>query len=92
MIALTAWMWHEVLPTVAMSWWLLLAVLRQLLSRLPLLPNKDLVFAGLAVFLIGRDVELAALMAMMASLLLAAHIFVGAVLGVDELVSLRSRT
>jgi hypothetical protein len=48
-----------------------------LLSRLPLLPNKDIVFAGLAVFLIGHDVQIGALMTMMASLILGTHILVG---------------
>jgi hypothetical protein len=60
-----------------MQWWLLLSALRLLLSRLPLLPNKDIVFAGLAVFLIGHDVQIGALMTMMASLILATHLMVG---------------
>jgi hypothetical protein len=75
---LPAMLWHIVLPQVALGWWLLLAALRLLLSRLPLLPNKDLVFAGLAVLLVGRDVALAPLMTMMASLLLGTHLLVGA--------------
>jgi len=75
---LPALLWHLVLPRVALGWWLLLAALRLLLSRLPLLPNKDLVFAGMAVLLVGRDVALAPLMTMMASLLLGTHLVVGA--------------
>jgi hypothetical protein len=74
---LAALCWHLVLPQVALSWWLLLATLRMLLSRLPLLPNKDIVFAGLAVFLVGHDAEIAALMTMMASLILTTHLGVG---------------
>ena len=69
--------WHLVLPDVALQWWLLLSALRLLLSRLPLLPNKDIVFAGLAVFLIGHDVQIGALMTMMASLILGTHLLVG---------------
>ncbi len=75
--SLAALCWHLVLPQVALSWWLLLATLRMLLSRLPLLPNKDIVFAGLAVFLVGHDAEIAALMTMMASLILTTHLGVG---------------
>jgi hypothetical protein len=75
--SLAALCWHLVLPQVALSWWLLLATLRMLLSRLPLLPNKDIVFAGLAVFLIGHDAEIGALMTMMASLILTTHLGVG---------------
>jgi hypothetical protein len=70
-------MWHIVLPSVAFRWWLLLAALRLLVSRLPLLPNKDFVFAGIAVVLVGHNSEIASLLTMMASLLLATHIVVG---------------
>jgi hypothetical protein len=62
----------------------LLAAVRQLLSRLPLLPNKDLVFAGVAMFLIGRSVAIHDLMTMMASLILATHLVVGAGLVLAE--------
>ena len=84
-IMLAALMWHMLLPAVTLSWWMLLGTLRQLLSRLPFLPNKDVVFAGIAAFLIGRDNEIVSAMALMASLTLAAHVLVGLVLGVTEL-------
>lgn len=82
---LAAIMWHLLLPDIAVSWWILLGTLRQLVSRLPFLPNKDVVFAGMAAFLIGRDSDIVAAMALMASLILAAHLMVGMVLGVIEL-------
>jgi hypothetical protein len=85
-ILLAAVMWHILLPAVALSWWLLLGTLRQLVSRLPFLPNKDVVFAGLAVFFVGNDANIASAMALMAGLILAATLLVGAVLGVSELV------
>ncbi len=81
---LAALCWHLALPGVELQWWLLLATLRILLSRLPLLPNKDIVFAGLAVFLIGRDAEIGALMTMMASLILVTHLFMGLLLAASE--------
>lgn len=84
-IALAALMWHLLLPAVALSWWGLLGTLRQLLSRLPFLPNKDVIFAGIAAFLIGRDSEITSAMALMASLTLATHLLVGIVLGASEL-------
>lgn len=89
--ALAALCWHLVLPQVALSWWLLLATLRMLVSRLPLLPNKDIVFAGLAVFLVGHDAEIAELMTMMASLILATHIGLGLSLVVAEATTLGRR-
>lgn len=81
---LAALCWHLVLPGVALNWWLLLAALRMLVSRLPLLPNKDIVFAGLAVFLIGHDAEIGMLMTMMASLILAVHLGLGLLLVAAE--------
>jgi hypothetical protein len=84
-VLLSAVMWHLLLPTVGLSWWLLLATLRQLVSRLPFLPNKDVVFAGLAVFFVGNDANIASAMALMAALILAANLLVGAVLGASEL-------
>lgn len=84
--AFSALAWHLVLPEVALSWWLLLSASRQLLSRLPLMPNKDIVFAGLAVFMIGHDAEIGELMTMMASLTLATHIGLGLLLSAGEAV------
>jgi hypothetical protein len=81
---LPAVLWHLALPQVAIGWWILLAAVRLLLSRLPLLPNKDLVFAGVAVLLIGRAVAIDDLMTMMASLILATHLIVGAGLVLAE--------
>jgi hypothetical protein len=73
---LSAALWHLVLPDVALGWWLVLATIRLLISRLPFIPNKDVVFAGIAVLALG-DVEMSALMALMAGLILAAHVLVG---------------
>lgn len=81
---LAACLWHLVLPSVALSWWLLLATLRLLVSRLPFVPNKDLVFAGLAIFLIGRDAQISDLMAMMATIILATHLALGASLAARD--------
>lgn len=83
---LAAVMWHLLLPSVALSWWLILSTARQLLSRLPFLPNKDIAFAGLAVFLVGSDQQIVAAMTLMATLILAAHLVAGTLLGLSALV------
>ena len=83
---LTALLWHLALPGVALSWWLLLATLRLLLSRLPFLPNKDIVFAGIAVLLVGHDQPIANMMVMMASAILATHVLLGIALMSADLV------
>ena len=80
-LLLSAVMWNAVLPAVVLTLWLVLATLRQLISRLPLMPNKDVVFAGITVLLLGNSAQVAALMAMMAVLLLVTHLAVGTVFG-----------
>ncbi|MBA3053694.1 MAG: hypothetical protein FP826_01870 [Sphingomonadales bacterium] len=88
-IALSALLWHLVLPQVTVGLWMVLATLRMLVSRLPFLPNKDIVFAGIAVFLLGRDLEIAALMTMMAAITLGSHIVAGIASGLAGLVESR---
>lgn len=76
-LALTATLWDMIMPAAPMSWWLLLVTLRMLVTRLPLIPNKDLVFAGCAALLIGRSADLTALVTLIAGLTLATHLVVG---------------
>jgi hypothetical protein len=82
---LAAAMWHLILPSIALGWWLFLASLRLLLSRLPLVPNKDVLFAGLAILAVGHDSQVAAMLAMVGLLLVTTHIAVGLALTVPEL-------
>jgi hypothetical protein len=77
---LTAAMWHLVLPDVAWRWWLLLVALYLVVGRLPLITNKDFVFAGIAVVALGRQVRMAELLTMMAGLMLIAHLCVALLL------------
>lgn len=76
-IVLTALMWHLALPEIALSWWVAFSALKLVLSRLPFISNKDLVFAGAIALLFGHHGNVATLMAMMASLSVAAHIVTG---------------
>ncbi len=92
LIALSALMWHWVLPTVAVSLWLVLATLRMLVSRLPLVPNKDVVFAGLVVYLLGKETQVADMLTMMAGLVLLAHLAVGATFALTGLIGEARRT
>ena len=90
--AVAALMWHLLLPSVALTWWLVLGALRLLVSRLPLLPNKDVVFAGLASFLVGNEVGIGSAMALMAALILTMHLVMGATLGAGEFASRKTAT
>lgn len=78
--------WHFALPEVAMGTWLFLAAGRMLVTRLPLLPNKELVFASFAVFLIGSGDSLSELMALIAALTLVAHIVLIAGFSIHSLI------
>lgn len=82
---LSAVLWHMVLPDVQFVWWLFLATLRLLISRLPFIPNKDVVFAGLAVLTLGHETSIAMLMTMMASAILMVHLLVGTGLVLGDL-------
>ncbi|WP_305098333.1 hypothetical protein [Croceibacterium aestuarii] len=82
---LSGLLWHLVLPEVALAWWLLLAALRLLISRLPFVPNKDIVFAGVAILVVGKDAEMAALVTMMAGLILLTHILIGVTFALVDL-------
>lgn len=85
-IALAGLMWHVALPGIAVALWLVLAALRMLVSRLPLIPNKDIAFAGLAAFLVGQDQAITALLSIMAALILITHIIVGALMAAANLI------
>jgi hypothetical protein len=69
-----AFAWHWALPGVAMGTWFILAAARLLASRLPLVPNKELVFASFAILLIGPGNALSELLAVFAALTLLAHV------------------
>ena len=83
---LAAWMWHVALPTVEAGTWLLLATVRLLLSRLPFVPNKDIVFAGIVMFIVGHNPQVVELMTLMAALIFATHLVLGVTLATVELV------
>ena len=71
LIALT---WHFALPAIGVGMWLVLAAAKQLVSRLPLVPNKDLLFANLAVLLIGRHAPVSHIIAIVTAATLLVHL------------------
>lgn len=81
-VSLTALLWHLAMPQVAVFWWLVLSALKLVVSRLPLVSNKDLVFAGVTVALLGHQAGVPLMLSMIATLTLATHVAVGAVLGI----------
>ena len=72
--AFLALAWHFALPNVSIALWLFLSAGRALFSRLPLLPNKDLLFANFAILFIGQDQSLSELIAFTAAAVLLIHV------------------
>jgi len=87
---LSGLLWHLILPGISFAYWLLLATMRQLLSRLPFMPNKDVIFVSMAVFFVGRDNEVVQAMAVLASLTVAAHLVIGLTFGLTGLIREKS--
>lgn len=86
--ALLALAWSIALPDVTLGWWLMLATAKMLLSRLPLISNRDVIFAAFAILAVGRDTEIQVLMTLIAMLILATHLFIGAALAIGDLVTI----
>lgn len=83
---LVALAWAFAMPGVGLGTWILLAAARMLVSRLPFVPNKDLLFAGFAILLIGQGEALTELLSFMAALTLLIHAVLIAGFGILGLV------
>jgi len=83
---LIALAWHFAMPDVSIGMWLILAAARMLVSRLPFVPNKDLLFANFAIILIGQGQALSELLAFTAALTLLVHVVLFAGFGLLGLI------
>ncbi|USU03999.1 hypothetical protein NF699_13120 [Sphingomonadaceae bacterium OTU29LAMAA1] len=81
--------WASAMPEVAIGTWLFLSAGRLLFSRLPLLPNKDLLFANFAILMIGEDQALSELIAFTAAAVLLVHAVLIVGFGVHHLATRR---
>jgi hypothetical protein len=84
-ILMVGLLWAMVIPTVSLGWWLLLAAARQFITRLPFLPNKDLVFAGLAASMLHDVPNIAETVALVAGMIFAGQVLIGAALAIADL-------
>ncbi len=75
-VALTVLIWRLALPDVAPGVWLVLLAVRYLVSRIPFLSNKDLVFGNLMLLLLGAQSSVAILLAALALMTLFLHLLV----------------
>lgn len=74
---LTAMMMHLLVPTVSVTMLVVVATLQMMVGRLPLLPARDALLAGLCMVLLGASSGVTAAMTLIATLLVAAHLIVG---------------
>ncbi|WP_375398504.1 hypothetical protein [uncultured Sphingomonas sp.] len=79
-------LWYLVLPEVAIGWWVLLSAARMFVGRLPFLPNKDLVFAGLATSLVSADRHIVEAIALVAGVLFAGQVVIGFTFALADLI------
>jgi hypothetical protein len=77
--------WHFLLPEVALTSWFVLATSRQLLARLPYVPNRDVTLAIVANFVLGAHAPTAAAITLVATLFVGAHALANAVSGTASL-------
>ncbi len=86
-----AFAWHFAMPSESIGMWLLLTTGRLFVSRLPLLPNKDLVFANFAIMMIGQGDQISNLIAFTAALTLLVHVVLIGGFGVEALFEKKER-
>jgi hypothetical protein len=73
---LTAVLWSMMLPAVALSTWLMLSTGRLLVTRLPLIPNQEIAFAGALALLGGPADQTHEMITVIALFITAIHIVV----------------
>ncbi len=84
-VALLAECWHLLLPTASLQSWLLLAAARMVVSRLPLIPNKEIALAGVALAMFPEDHAVVGVIAVTGVMLTAAHALAWTVLALRDL-------
>lgn len=77
--------WKMALPDVPTGLWVVLLAVRCLVSRIPLISNKDLVFGNLILLLLGAHSAVAVLLAALALITLGMHLAVIVALGAADL-------
>jgi len=85
-VGLNVLIWRTALPEVPIGLWIVLLAIRCLISRIPLISNKDLVFGNLMLLLLGAHSSVAVLLAALALVTLAMHLAVIVGLGAIDLV------
>ena len=80
-------MWHIALPDAAINSLILVSVLRLIVTRLPLVPNKEVVFAAFAVATLGKHSDIASALVMISGFVTLTHLVIGGALASSVLVT-----
>ena len=83
---LVALAWHFGRPDLPLGSLMLLSAGRMLVGRLPLVPNKDLLFANFAILFVGQSAGLSSLVAVTAAFTLLIHLVPIVVFGLLSLI------
>lgn len=81
-IGLYAGMWHLLLPGESYLLWLMLAAMRQIVTRLPFVPDDEVVFTAVAVFFVGHETVVAGMLGLLAGMSMLLLLVLGFLLGV----------
>jgi len=77
--------WHFALPLIGWPVWATLAALQLVVMRLPIVPNKELLFAAATMMVTPAASSVANLIALIATLILAIHLVIGGALALSDL-------
>lgn len=86
-VVLTGALWTWMLPGIAFHHLLALQTLRLLVSRAPLVPNHEILFASVTILIAGQDSDISAVAALTAMALVAFHFATFALLLLGDLVT-----
>jgi hypothetical protein len=84
MLIVNALLWLALIPGATFGTLLVLATMRMMLSRVPLVPGKDALFAGAALALLGSDAKVAGAVAIIAGLTIGLHALVGTATAAED--------
>lgn len=91
MVLLAAALWAWLLPEIPFVHLLGLQALRLLVSRLPLIPSDELLFASLTILVVGQDSAISAVASLTAMALMGLHLVTFVLLFIGDLVGRASR-
>jgi hypothetical protein len=86
-VVLCAVLWSLAMPGVPIGFWIALSLVRLLVARLPLVPNKELLFAVIAVMLVGENHHIGTLIALTSTAMVMLHILFGGVIAIAALLT-----